>query len=541
LAAARTSAEHVEVIGPTLLEPVDSVASVASVADCLDLPVLRAGRLRGGRAGLDARVRWASSAADWRGCAPGEFRIVARLDDAAAVSHAAGAGAAALGASRVAATAAAAADVHALPVVELPPLLGTDDVAAELLDYVIASLDATVAAMHRVSARLAAAACADLRVESVAEALAAVIGAPVLVEDAEFRMIAAVGEGRIDENRAATIRAGGTPARFRATVAMRRFYERVAASSGPALLAPVPEIGLQLPRLVAAVRAAGEVMGYVTVIPPAGPDGRRISTVALEQAVHLVALAIVHGRAVELHGRITAGHLLLDLLEGGAPTSLVEARAAQLGVDLGVARAVAVVALPADARSEQAVRRAAGALPQMRAPLADVLGGRLVLLVEDGDRLAAVDRVREATGGGIALVGRCVTTAELPRAYDEVRRALDMAERAGRTATLDAAELGLVGLLLAGTADGALERFATHRLDALAAHDRREGADLCGSVAAFLDAGGLRAAARALSIHPNTLAYRLERAEAVGGFRLDSPDDRLELALALRCRRLLGS
>jgi len=529
------------VIEPAPLEPVDSVAPVASVADCLDLPVLRAGRLRGGHAGLDARVRWASSATDWRGCAPGEFRILASLDDAASVSRAAGAGAAALGASRVATAAAAAADRHALPVVELPPRPGADDVAAELLDYVIASLDATVAAMHRVSARLAAAACADLRVESIAEALAGVTGAPVLIEDAEFHMIAAVGEGRIDANRAATIRAGGTPPRFRATVAMRRFYEGIAASGGPALLAPVPEIGLQLPRLVAAVRAAGELMGFVTVIPPAGPDGRRICTVALEQAVHLVALAIVHGRAVELHGRITAGHLLLDLLEGHAPASLVEARAAQLGVDLGVARSVAVLALPADTRPEQAVHRAAAVLPQNRAPLADVLGGRLVLLVEeDVDRLRLVERVREAAGGELAVAGRCVPTADLPRAHDEVRRALDMAERAGRTGTLDAAELGLVGLLLAGTVDGALERFATRRLDALATHDRREGTDLCGSVAAFLDAGGLRAAARTLGIHPNTLAYRLERAEAVGGFRLGSPDDRLELALALRCRRLLG-
>ena len=532
------------VIEPTRLEAVDSVASVASVADCLDLPLLRAGRLRGGHAGLDARVRWASSAADLRGCAPGEFRILACLDDAGAVSGAAGAGAAALGATTVSTAVAAAADHHGLPVIELPPRPGGGDVAAELLDYVIASLDATVAAMHRVSARLAAAACADLRVESVAEALAAVTGAPVLVEDAQFHMLAAVGEGRIDENRAATIRAGGTPPRFRATVAMRRFYADVAASGGPALLAPVPEIGLQLPRLVAAVRAAGELMGFVTVIPPAGADGRRICTVALEQAVHLVALAIVHGRARELHGRITAGHLLLDLLEGRAPQSLLHARAAQLSVDLATPRAVAMLALPADARAEQAVRTATAALPQMRTPLADVLGTRLVLLL-DGDtthehRVATIDRVRDATGAQLAVVGRCVQTSQLPATHDEVRRALDMAERAGRTGTLDAHDLGLLGLLLAGTADGALERFATRRLEALAAHDRREGTDLCGSVAAFIDEGGVRPAARTLGIHPNTLAYRLERAEAVGGFRLASPDDRLELALALRCRRLLG-
>lgn len=534
--------EHV--IEPARFAPLDSVTSVASVGDCLELPALRAGRLRGGHRGLDARVRWASSAHDWRGCAPGEFRLVAGLDDAATVRRAAEMGAAALGATRITQAAAAAADHHALPVVELPPLPGRDDVAAELLDYVIAALDATVAAMHRVSARLAAAACDDLRVESVAEALAAVTGAPVLVEDAEFRMLAAVGEGRIDENRAETIRAGGTPPRFRATVAMRRFYAEVAASGSVGLLEPVPEIGLTLPRLVAPVRAAGELMGFVTVIPPAGGEGRRVCTVALEQAVHLVALAVVHSRAAELSGRLTASHLLLDLLEGRAPAELLEARASQLGVDLAQPRAAALVALPAGARPEAVLRRVSAALPSGRPPLTDVLGGRLLLLV-DGDtpetRAAVADRVREAVQAPLAVVGRCVPAAGLPSAHDEARRALDMAERAGRSGTLDLADLGLVGLFLAGTADGALQRFATRRLEALAAHDRREGSDLCGSVAAFLDAGGLRAAARLLRIHPNTLAYRLERAEAIGGFRLASADDRLELGLALRCRRLLGS
>lgn len=530
-------------IEPARFAPVDSLASVASVAECLDLPLLRTGRLLGGSAGLDARVRWASSAPDGQGCAPGEFRIVTSIDDAAAVVRAAGAGAAALAAARVDAAAVAAADLHDLPVVELPPLPGADDVAAELLDYVIASLDATVAAMRRVSARLAAAACADLRVESIAEALAAVTGAPVLVEDAEFHMLAAVGEGRIDENRAATIRAGGTPPRFRATVGMRRFYAEVAASGSPALLAPLPEIGMQLPRLVAAVRAADEVMGFVTAIPSAGADGRRVCTVALEQAAPLLALAIVHSRAAELRGRFTAGHLLLDLLDGRTPSAVVQARAAQLDVDLDVPRAVALIALPAGARPEQVLRSTGLVLPGRGAPLADVLGTRLVLLVAEAspaERVAIVERVREAVGGTLAVVGGCRPLAELPGAHGQVRRALDMAERSGRSGTFDAADLGLVGLLLAGTGDGALAHFAAARLDALVAHDRREGTDLCGSVGAYLDAGGLRAAARALGIHPNTLSYRLERAEAVGGFRLESPDDRLELALALRCRRLLG-
>ena len=59
-------------------------------------------------------------------------------------------------------------------------------------------------------------------------------------------------------------------------------------------------------------------------------------------------------------------------------------------------------------------------------------------------------------------------------------------------------------------------------------------------MATFLEEGGLRRAARRLGVHANSLAYRLKRAEEIGGFSLSSPDARLELQMALRCRRLLG-
>ena len=56
---------------------------------------------------------------------------------------------------------------------------------------------------------------------------------------------------------------------------------------------------------------------------------------------------------------------------------------------------------------------------------------------------------------------------------------------------------------------------------------------------AWLDAmGDVRAAAQRLTVHPNTLRYRLRRATAVGGLQLDDPRSRLmhhlQLLLAVR-------
>lgn len=55
---------------------------------------------------------------------------------------------------------------------------------------------------------------------------------------------------------------------------------------------------------------------------------------------------------------------------------------------------------------------------------------------------------------------------------------------------------------------------------------------------AWLDAHGeVRAAAEALSVHTQTVRYRLDRIRELLGDALDDPDARLELALALRARR----
>jgi hypothetical protein len=51
---------------------------------------------------------------------------------------------------------------------------------------------------------------------------------------------------------------------------------------------------------------------------------------------------------------------------------------------------------------------------------------------------------------------------------------------------------------------------------------------------AVLEQPGLSEAARSLGIHRNTLAYRIGRIEAAGGWRLDDPDLRFALALAVR-------
>jgi len=53
-------------------------------------------------------------------------------------------------------------------------------------------------------------------------------------------------------------------------------------------------------------------------------------------------------------------------------------------------------------------------------------------------------------------------------------------------------------------------------------------------------AGGLQAVAEQLHVHPQTVRYRLARLRELFGTRLDDPDGRFELELALRARKVAG-
>jgi DNA-binding PucR family transcriptional regulator len=126
------------------------------------------------------------------------------------------------------------------------------------------------------------------------------------------------------------------------------------------------------------------------------------------------------------------------------------------------------------------------------------------------DARVEVDRVLDGTAGTFP-VGRVTTLAE----------------------SLTAVLLGEILDLLARQPD-----LLDPRLDALLDYDRDHAAQLRDSVQVYLDQhGDVRTAAAALQIHPNTLRYRVRRAEAILGMDLTNAADRLLLELQLSLRR----
>ena len=101
-------------------------------------------------------------------------------------------------------------------------------------------------------------------------------------------------------------------------------------------------------------------------------------------------------------------------------------------------------------------------------------------------------------------------------AYDDVRAACELTELT---------ELAARHGLLAGG-----------RIAALLEHDAECGTELGESLRTWLQTRDVRAAARALGVHANTLRRRLDRALEITGLDVADPDERLVAEFQLRAR-----
>ncbi|MGH7902788.1 MAG: helix-turn-helix domain-containing protein [Candidatus Dormibacteraceae bacterium] len=317
-----------------------------------------------------------------------------------------------------------------------------------------------------------------------------------------------------------------------------------------------------------AVRGGGEMLGLLAVgVPQAHRDeeGRRR---ALEHGSTVLALELSKERAGAEVERRLRGDLVDELLGGGLDEPEAERLAGQaerLGHRIP-ARAWVLVLEPDDAALEPAPV-AATRQDRLDAVLTDLGHRRLpgslvvtrpssaVLLVPEEvapdlvamERLAAevlsssAPAMRPGTASaGIGNLARAVT--ELPRSHQEARQALRLARRTGsRGRVTSYRSLGAFRLLLEVQNPEALERFVEEVLGNLVRYAESRETPLLETLEAMAEARWVRRrAARALGVHVNSLAYRLERIEALTETRLDDAETRVAVAIALRARTMLS-
>lgn len=132
-----------------------------------------------------------------------------------------------------------------------------------------------------------------------------------------------------------------------------------------------------------------------------------------------------------------------------------------------------------------------------------------------------------------AVAAPVASLDQVPAARSEVDRVLDRPMGRERVTSLTRSR---TPVLLGEIADLVRSRaeLADPRLQALSDYDQEHHAALVDTLELYLGHfGDVRAAAADLHIHPNTLRYRVRRAEAILGMSLNDPDARLLLQIQL--------
>ncbi|GIG61880.1 PucR family transcriptional regulator [Longispora fulva] len=386
---------------------------------------------------------------------------------------------------------------------------------------------------------------------SVANAVGALLDAPVTIEDRSSRVLAfSSRQDEADAPRVETVLGRQVPERFRRLLEQRGFFRRLYSAPGPVRI----ELGEDtLPRVAIAVRAGDEILGsvWVAVRDPLSAAADR----ALRDAAGVVALHLLRRRAGADARRRVRTDLLSTVLAGGPDAADAAGR---LGIATGPLCVLAAEMAEDDGGDPLAVEL-------QRQRLSDALGlhlaavhprtaaagiGRVayaVLPLPDGAdetraaRVAAslLERTGPLSTANIG-VGRAVTgLPDIARSRADADRVLRVLRSRGATGTVAGrADTHFASLLLHLADLAAADPAPDGPYQRLLAYDAAHDADLTRTLAAYLDAfGDTRAAAEAVHVHPNTFRYRLRRLTEVAGLDLADPDARLAVALQIRLHR----
>jgi sugar diacid utilization regulator len=231
------------------------------------------------------------------------------------------------------------------------------------------------------------------------------------------------------------------------------------------------------------------------------------------------------------------------VLTADAPSAVLANRARALGLPVDEPLIALVLRLPAHPDSHEALLRSVNvrrALTDWLKPLRGIVGhcheGFVTVLAEAAlpEDLERSTAALLGAGGRVGVGERAETVAELCRSAHEALRAV-------RIGTIVAPEgmlfrykdFAIFELLRVGSGDA--EAFARHVLRSLA------GADGNPAILETLRAlcrheFRIKLTAAALSVHPNTLAYRMRQIRDRFGIELDGANARLRLHLALLIR-----
>lgn len=298
-------------------------------------------------------------------------------------------------------------------------------------------------------------------------------------------------------------------------------------------------LGLASPR--------ADVVGTLALFDPDRRAGK-YELVALKHAVTVLAMELARLSSTA-EAELRMGRDLVDeLLAGTGNEEAVVQRAHALGFDLE--RPHRVVIVHGHGRShtdDQFLHVVIRVARDLGAGSLMVGRGQQVVIVCPAELSwhALRESLLGELGDGRCLVSvgsPCDRPSQIPRSHREAQLAANLQNNAAARPVVAWDDLGIYRILSSVEDFAGIEAFMVDQLGVLLDYDEKKSSNLVETLFHYLECGGSYAeTCKALSVHRNTLKYRLQRIRDVAGCDLSDAPTRFDLQLATRAWQVLKS
>lgn len=387
--------------------------------------------------------------------------------------------------------------------------------------------------------------------QALVTTLATLLDRSVTIEDPSLRLLAHASVGPVDELRRRCVAEGRTPRELVAHFTAQGLFERLRADPRPQRVAPLPEMGMTLERIIAPILVGSELYGYVWIIATERPLAE-LDALAIERAATVAALLMSREQAVHAAEQRLKDSLLNDLLDPDTQQAMhdLPVTLRKLGLQGGYQLLALQEPAPEPGGPARLYTFVMDKLRTEGVPATVVeRGRRLIVLLgtPDGQRGLQVARhlvnagVQAGTGLMVGLSQVARQAPQMRECYQEALEALQigLALAGDRPGVWAFEDLGILHWLRGAPLDGRSADRYQNIVREMARQDAERGIQLVRTLEVYLDhLGNAQEAAQELYIHRNTLRQRLSRIEGDWDLDLHDPLTFLNLLVAIKDWRL---
>lgn len=438
------------------------------------------------------------------------------------------------------------ADKSGLPLIEIPYEARFVDVAKTTNEQITQENMVMVQRALSINSELTQLVLDGGDLKQLASTLADLIGHSISIENERFEALASANISPVDEARRYTLLEGRTNPHLVQALHDRGIIQQLQDTRRPVFIPRIPEVGLEMERILAPIVVHGDIYGYAWVIADKRPLSA-LDQMALESAATIAALMMLYQEAVHSAEASLKGSLLAQLIDGtGRRDAVLMDQSMRFGVDLNQPFYLLVLEMPSRKSSEllQMYRRVHRLVMVYEwALVAGQFAGQIVLLAQADNPIETIsERIHNHANGQslrIGISGEHQSANRVALAYQQAIETLFIHRRLGmkdHTAYFD--NLGYLHALYHAGAESIKHNALAPKLRKLL--DEHQ-ADLFHTLEAYLDSGsnGVQTAKR-LHIHRSTLNYRLERIREITGCDLSDPQTGMNLQITLKLLRLFA-